>query len=111
MDKQILDADFLRREFENDLKTILTLFLDESKESIHLLQQALEDKDIEMVRFYAHRLKGSALIVGAKPLADSAQQIEESEGMDGFNRGFLLVERFYSQVQNEAKIILDKFLI
>ena len=84
MKEQILNEDWLYHEYENEIIPILNLFLDESNESIHLLQQALEKEDFEMIKFYAHKLRGTALIIGAELMAKSAQLIEETEDINDF---------------------------
>jgi signal transduction histidine kinase/CheY-like chemotaxis protein len=64
--------------------SLLEEFLDTSGEDLQALQTALEAREPEETRRQAHRIKGSARIVGANGIASLAGQVESSlSAVDG----------------------------
>jgi signal transduction histidine kinase/CheY-like chemotaxis protein/HPt (histidine-containing phosphotransfer) domain-containing protein len=52
------------------------LFVEHSRDDIEFIQEAAAVADAESLRLRAHRLKGSAYAFGARPLGDSAAELE-----------------------------------
>lgn len=58
------------------LKELVDLFSHDSETSLNELQDSLREGDLVNVKKVAHRLKGSALSIGANRLAALASEIE-----------------------------------
>jgi signal transduction histidine kinase/CheY-like chemotaxis protein/HPt (histidine-containing phosphotransfer) domain-containing protein len=69
---------------------VLQDFVETSRIDLRTLDEALSAGDLAEVRREAHRMKGAALLVGAKRMADLAQQIE-TRAADGSADGDPLV--------------------
>jgi HPt (histidine-containing phosphotransfer) domain-containing protein len=68
------------------LKELVELFSQDSESSLTELQDSLREGDLVNVKKVAHRLKGSALSIGANRLAALANEIElepEPDHIDG----------------------------
>ena len=81
------DDDALRRE-------VLQQFLDTLTNDLQQLESELHDSNIAAVQRSAHRLKGAAYMVGARPLGDSAMSLEHlaSAGdLAGFDMTWALI--------------------
>ncbi|TKK37725.1 sensor protein evgS [Pseudomonas fluorescens] len=59
------------------LETLSTLFIRTSLEDTANLRKALETRDLERARHYAHRLHGSALTIKAHKIATAAKRLED----------------------------------
>lgn len=57
--------------------TLLDLFLQDCREQLNLLQEAIAQSDIKQIEKIAHYLKGASANVGALCMAHYAHQIEE----------------------------------
>lgn len=64
------DDDALRRE-------VLQQFLDTLTTDLLQLESELRERNVAAVQRSAHRLKGAAYMVGARPLGDSAMTLEQ----------------------------------
>jgi len=64
------DDDALRRE-------VLQQFLDTLTTDLQQLESELRQRNVAAVQRSAHRLKGAAYMVGARPLGDSAMTLED----------------------------------
>jgi signal transduction histidine kinase/CheY-like chemotaxis protein len=60
--------------------SVLQDFVEASQADLRALDAALSAGDVEAVRRQAHRLKGASLLVGARPLARLAQDLESLAG-------------------------------
>lgn len=74
------DDDALRRE-------VLQQFLDTLTTDLQQLESELRDRNVAAVQRSAHRLKGAAYMVGARPLGDSVLTLEQL-ARDGELAGF-----------------------
>jgi HPt (histidine-containing phosphotransfer) domain-containing protein len=81
------DDDALRRE-------VLQQFLDTLTTDLKQLEAELLERNVAAVQRSAHRLKGAAYMVGARPLGDSAMSLEHlaSAGdLAGFDMTWALI--------------------
>jgi HPt (histidine-containing phosphotransfer) domain-containing protein len=81
------DDDALRRE-------VLQQFLDTLTTDLQQLESELRDSNIAAVQRSAHRLKGAAYMVGARPLGDSAMTLEHlarAGDLAGFDMTWALI--------------------
>ena len=79
-DQDVFDLSVLRDLYEDEIEQIeevLSLFKDCVEETASLLEDALDDHDENRIRFFAHRLKGSAGEYGACQLANIVGLMEE----------------------------------
>ena len=61
---------------EELIKEVVPIFLNDSKERIEKLQEAVASKDSKAIKFYSHAIKGAARNVGAERLSDIASRLE-----------------------------------
>jgi CheY-like chemotaxis protein len=104
--KKFCDLSFLKKTFDNDIEIILgvlQIFIDETPKDYQKLKQAIEDKNWDITRETAHKLKSSFKTIGLKNEADILQKIEYSsrEKLE-FS---LLTEYFIELNQSYPKII------
>lgn len=62
---------------ESMIPEIVTGFMGDCKQNIDQLTAAVAGRDYVQIRFYSHRIKGSAATIGAMPLSGTAGQIED----------------------------------
>ncbi|MGQ8366715.1 ATP-binding protein [Glaciecola sp. 1036] len=90
---------------EQLLQDLIKLFIQETKDKLHNLQQGLIDHDRAKIRLSAHTFKGVCGDVGAARLQAILQQIEQSAETEEFDR---LSENF-QMVEEQLQITLDTF--
>jgi HPt (histidine-containing phosphotransfer) domain-containing protein len=80
LDTQIPPIDFLemRSKYDDpkDAKLLFQLFFDSTNHRVEELHQAIQTKEFEDARRYAHSIKGSALLISAHQVAGVAKEIE-----------------------------------
>lgn len=81
LDLEIIEAirevgDF--RENDAFALELFELFAEQSEMAARELLQSIERGDLAQIRYFAHRLKGSAANIGACALSQCAEQVEES---------------------------------
>ncbi len=79
VDEEVIDWAELAARVSDDTELIekmLTVFLDTSTERIASLEKVIVSGTSEDVRSLAHSLKGAAVSMGAKPMAETALQLE-----------------------------------
>jgi HPt (histidine-containing phosphotransfer) domain-containing protein len=54
-----------------------------SRRDVRALSDAIAARHVEDAHRLAHRVKGAALTVGARPMASLAQQVEAATAIDG----------------------------
>ncbi|MFW7381421.1 MAG: Hpt domain-containing protein [Oligoflexus sp.] len=59
---------------------LVRIFKEDVRQLLQRFDQALEERDVSKLQFLAHRIKGSALNVGAKSMAEICATIERSLG-------------------------------
>lgn len=75
----LMDWDHFRMFTDGDVdeeKQLISMFMSYATESLHDLKKNIETKDTEQWRKAAHKLKGSAANLGAKPLAEACHAAE-----------------------------------
>jgi len=65
---------------ESMIPEIVTAFMGDCKQNMDQLTAAIASHDFVQIRFYSHRIKGSAATVGATTLSGTAGQIEDWSG-------------------------------
>ena len=81
--KSCIDPDILRRVVGNDselLREVLEDFVRHAQSQITSIHAAFADQDAEQMKIPAHRLKGSASLVGACQVVDACTQLEAMAG-------------------------------
>jgi len=68
------------------LAEVMRSFLSDSTKLINSLQQGVENRDFETIRFHAHALKGSSANVAAHELSEAAKAIEYAAKDNDLNR-------------------------
>lgn len=59
-------------------RELVTIFINDIELLFERFAKAIEDEDLQQVRFLAHRIRGSALNVGAQSMASVSSEIEKS---------------------------------
>ncbi|AUW05452.1 phosphorelay protein LuxU [Vibrio campbellii] len=59
------------------MPTLIEHYIEESRERVEKIQQALSNQDKEMMEFEVHTLGSSALALGNRPLSRHARTIEK----------------------------------
>ena len=81
--KSCIDPDILRRVVGNDselLREVLEDFVRHAQSQITSIHAAFADQDAEQMKIPAHRLKGSASLVGAHEVVGACTQLEAVAG-------------------------------
>jgi len=79
-DPPIIDGNLLKEIYDQPaiILEIVEAFFQEAPETLQKVEAAVQAKDSEDLRCWAHKLKGSALTIAAKALADSALGLEQA---------------------------------
>lgn len=64
-------------EISIELKDLIPIFLEETKKNIELLKESILNNDLEKIKFYSHRIKGSSGSYGFVQLSLISKQIED----------------------------------
>ncbi len=67
-------------------RQLLQMFLDTASQDLQPLEQAIAAQDYSQIKYFAHRLKGSAANMGVPILSERAQELEKmacQESLDG----------------------------
>jgi len=110
---QIIDKSCLIHSIGNDHSkhiTVLKSYLKHAPEVINELSNAYNERNIEQVQFYSHKIKSSSYSIGATELADANKAIEQAASE---NNWIIIdsiapnIERLYKEA--EAAIIEEYF--
>ena len=85
------------------LKELVDLFSHDSETSLKELNDSLREGDLVNVRKVAHRLKGSALSIGANRLAALASEIELEPEPDQLTGSLQRLTSLHSETINELQ--------
>ena len=80
------------------LDEIARLFAEECPASMRAIRQALNTGDARAVEMIAHRMKGSALSLGAPKVSQAASELEQHVRTDGLENAAQLVENLAREV-------------
>ncbi len=64
-------------EISLELKDLIPIFLEETKKNMNLLNESIQRNDLEQIRFYSHRIKGSSGTYGFNKISMIAGNIEQ----------------------------------
>lgn len=86
MEQKLVDLEIIEsireigdvRDNEDFTHELYGLFAEQSDLAIRELAGAIARQDVKQVRYYAHRLKGSAANIGARALAEQAEELESA---------------------------------
>ena len=62
---------------ENDARRLVRTFIERTEQDLLLLEQAIADKDADLVRRLAHHIKGAASNLELSDIAEAMRTIEE----------------------------------
>ena len=83
------------------IATVLSQYLESSRQSVESLRQALRTEEAEGLRAAAHRLKSSSAQLGALAVAAHCQELEQIGATHAFDR---VAETFHKLERDYAKI-------
>ena len=101
--KSCIDPDILRRVVGNDpelLREVLEDFVRHAQSQITSIHAAFADQDAEQMKIPAHRLKGSASLVGAYQVVEACTQLEAMVGASDWPMMQSLMPRLDSLMQD-----------
>jgi HPt (histidine-containing phosphotransfer) domain-containing protein len=101
--KSCIDPDILRRVVGNDpefLREVLEDFVRHAQSQITSIRAAVVNRDAEQMKIPAHRLKGSASLVGACQVVDACTQLEAMAGAGDWPLTQSLVPRLDGLMQD-----------
>jgi signal transduction histidine kinase/DNA-binding response OmpR family regulator len=78
------------------LDEVIAVFIDDIPGQLEELEQALDDRDAELVRLKAHRIKGASANIGAQAVRETALEIEHASRdgqLDGTDAMFIKLEQ------------------
>ena len=73
-------------------KQIMEIFFSEATEQIHTIQQALVNRNAELVKRVAHSMKGAAANLGALRVQETAFQLEVLGANDDLSQALSIFE-------------------
>ena len=91
MGQQLLDLEIIEsirdvgdvRDSDGFARELFDLFSEQSDLAVRELTSAVSRDDLAQVRYFAHRLKGSAANIGARALSRQAEELENVARGDG----------------------------
>lgn len=84
-------------EISMELKDLIPTFLEETKKNINNLDKSIQKNDLEQIRFYSHRIKGSAGTYGFSRVSLIAKNIED---IVKTNYNQELVQKLFNDLEN-----------
>ncbi|MEO5378666.1 MAG: ATP-binding protein [Magnetococcus sp. DMHC-6] len=88
-----------RPDTPNLLKRVVQRYLDQTPDTVNNLIQGLTEKDCQMIRTAAHKLKSSSANVGANKLANLCKKLEDLPNQSGAEEILLLQKIFLNTKQ------------
>ncbi|WP_109437048.1 ATP-binding protein [Aquimarina sp. AU119] len=79
--KKFCDLSFLKKTFDDDkeiIKSVLQIFIEETPEEYKKLKEAIENKNINVIKGIAHKLKSSFKTIGLQKETSILEDIERS---------------------------------
>ncbi|MEX1033582.1 MAG: Hpt domain-containing protein [Cellvibrionaceae bacterium] len=113
-DQQHIDPatlDMLEEVLEDGFIGLLETFIDDSRVKIVSLKSGLADANADVVRRSAHSLKGSSSNLGANPMAELCQRVEQQareENLEGLDDIVEQIEAEYQHVETIMKEKMEK---
>lgn len=104
----MIDFSVLQAITENDaelMNELLTMFVETAKADSQRLQQALQSREHQTIETLAHRVKGSAAMIGATAFADICGEIEQQArlGTQDYQGLLAMFQRVYQQTIADAQ--------
>ena len=109
-----LDLDMVRQLVSLDgddddfIRDVMGGYVEQLKESVTKLGEALDDRDIETVRLTAHSLKGASKQIGASRVGELLQGIERENGVDTVRQLLVQLEDEVPRVQQAVQALLHR---
>jgi HPt (histidine-containing phosphotransfer) domain-containing protein len=88
------------------LREVIVTFIDDSRQRIAGLHEALRSEESTALRRQAHSLKGSANQIGAKPMAALCKQLEQRDGEQPHDRLLAMLEQLDAVFQATTQVML-----
>ncbi len=100
-----------RVEDEEFLRKLVGVFLQDSKEYLFKIKGAIESNDSKALAASAHRLRGAASIIMAKPVSDMASKLEKmgnAEKLEQGNQTYQMLTGDFERLQSVLKDFLEE---
>lgn len=107
---QVCDLNYLVSLTEGDpvfMKEMINLFLKQASEELQIINKAIEANGLVDVKKYAHKLKSSSSMVGAKDMSDLLKELENGDhSKRDLKQLFGDIKTVHDQVKDELNDIL-----
>lgn len=91
------------------VKAIVEQFLDNVAVQIDILNEAIAEKDFELIRKEAHAIKGGAATLEAVPLSSKAKELESLAKEDNIDQIIVVFEQFFDEFSILKKHVNNYF--
>ena len=104
----MINLNYLKTIFGDDQKEInefLNLFVNSAQKSVQEIEQATQNKNVRLLKFQLHKLKGSAGNSGFVKLADVCKQAEDNIEQQDWTliaRDCLEIKNYILRLENEV---------
>ncbi|WP_062059511.1 hybrid sensor histidine kinase/response regulator [Aquimarina longa] len=106
--KKFCDLSFLKRTFDNDneiIESVIQIFIDETPEDYKKLKQAIEEKNMILIKEISHKLKSSFKTIGVQ---EGTTFLEKIEVLSKEKSEFTTLREYFKKLdQSYPKIILE----
>lgn len=99
----------LKEIMDKDYPKLIQVFCEDSEKRLNVLEQAIQDKDIELVHNIAHSMKGSASNIYAVKLRDSCYELEQQAFNQDISNASILYDSI-AKLYQDTKSELEKTL-
>lgn len=86
---------------EDMIEDLMDATVDDARQTLTLLRNAVEAKDIQNIELYAHRMKGVSMVMGAAaftPLAHALEMAGSDGRLDDVPRLFAPIQETFDEV-------------
>ena len=105
MVRQLVSLDGKDDDFIQD---VMVTYVEQLKESVRKLGEALEDADMETVHLTAHSIKGASKQIGAARVGDLLGAIEREDGVEATRQLLKQVEAEVPRVAEAVQALLRR---
>lgn len=116
-DKNINDPHFETESVEkltgnnkNLVNKLLKELLKSNKNDLNSLRKAIEEKDLNAVRDFAHKIKGAARIIDAKRLVSICEKLEDASNIKKADQQVIQLSIEMSSLEQEVKAYMHTYI-
>ncbi|MGE4293258.1 MAG: Hpt domain-containing protein [Desulfovibrio sp.] len=92
---------------ESFVTRLFSVFLREEPLRVTKIHTAVQDRDLEQVKYLAHSLKGAAATMGAEPLRDTCLELEMAAKDNDEAASTLALEHLDTEIRRVYELMQD----